>query len=225
MSLPALYYTFLLDINFFSIHIDQAIELSRFINQYSICFSIILFYSIPFLLTNINNNLKLSIFRIENIVLSIIFTYLLLFHFNYNVPYGGGIFYKFSLLIFNNNYLFYFISLIAFNVLLAVLFFDNGIKDRISNLTLLLVLIFLEPDRFIYHETFDPLLYFVFFLLIKSKIYLNFTQKLTNKKFILLILFSISFLVLSIINTILNQSEVQKQINTIFQTGIQLQSD
>jgi len=97
LSLPALYYVFILDINFFSIHIDQAIELSRFVNQYSICFSIILFYSIPFLLTNINNNLKLSIFRIENIVLSIIFTYLLLFHFNYNAPYGGGIFYKISL--------------------------------------------------------------------------------------------------------------------------------
>ena len=208
LSLPALYYAFALDINFFSIHINQAIELSRFVNQYSICFSIILFYSIPFLLANINNNLKLSIFRIENIVLSIIFTYLLLFHFDYNVPHGGGIFYKFSLLIFNNNYLFYFFSLIAFNVLLAVLFFDNDIKDRISNLTLLLVLIFLEPDRFIYHETFDPLLYFVFFLLIKSKIYLNFTQKLTNKKFILLILFSISFYVLSIFKMIHNPIEM-----------------
>ncbi len=208
LSLPALYYAFILDINFFLIHIDQTIELSRFVNQYSICFSIILFYSIPFLLANINNDLKLSIFRIENIILSIIFTYLLLFHFNYNAPYGGGIFYKFSSLIFNNNYLFYFFSLIAFNVLLAILFFDNDIKNRISNLTLLLVLVFLEPDRFVYHETFDPLLYFVFFLLIKSKIYLNFTQKLTNKKFILLILFSISFYVLSIFKMIHNPIEM-----------------
>ena len=215
LNLPALYYVFILDINFFSMHIDQAIELSRFVNQYSICFSIILFYSIPFLLTNINNNLKLSILRIENIVLSIIFTYLLLFHFNYNAPYGGGIFYKSSLLIFNNNYLFYFFSLIAFNVLLAVLFLDNDIKDRISNLILLLVLISLESDRVIYHETYDPLLYFIFFLLIKSRIYLNFTWKLTNKKFILLIFFSISFLALSIVNSILNQAEMQKQINSI----------
>ena len=215
LSFPALYYVFILDINFFLIHINHTLELSRFVNQYSICFSIVLFYSIPFLLANINNNLKLSIFRIENIVLSIIFTYLLLFHFDYNVPYGGGIFYKFSLLIFNNNYLFYFFSLIAFNVLLAVLFLDNDIKDRISNLILLLVLISLESDRVIYHETYDPLLYFIFFLLIKSRIYLNFTWKLTNKKFILLILFSISFLALSIVNSILNQAEMQKQINII----------
>ena len=199
LSFPALYYVFVLDINFFSFHINETIGLSRFVNQHSICFSIILFYSIPFLLTNINNNLKLSIFRIENVVLSIIFTYLLLFHFNYNAPYGGGIFYKISLLIFDNNYLFYIFSLLAFNLLLATLFFNKNTKDTISDITLLLTLILLEPDRFLYHETFDPLLYFVFFLLIKNKIYLNFAQKLTNKKFVLLNFFCISFYVLSIL--------------------------
>jgi len=208
LSLPALYYVFIIDINFFLIHINQSIELSRFVNQFSICFSIILFYSIPFLLINRNNNLKLSIFKIENIILSIIFTYLLIFYFNYDAPYGGGIFYKVSLLIFDNNYLFYFFSLIAFNVLLAILFFNKNIKDKIVDLILFLTLIFLEPDRFIYHETFDPLLYFIFFLLIKSRIYLNFTLQLTNKKFILLILFSISFYALSILKTIHNQIEM-----------------
>ena len=104
--------------------------------------------------------------------------------------------------------MFYFFSLIAFNLLFAVLFFNNNIKDKISDLILFLVLIFLEPDRFIYHETFDPLLYFVFFLLIKSRIYLNFTRELTNKKFILLILFSISFYALSILKMIHNQIEM-----------------
>jgi hypothetical protein len=159
-------------------------------------------------LIHANHNLKLPIFRIENIVLSIIFTYLFINYFNYNAPYGGGIFYKISLLIFDNNYLFYFFSLIAFNILLAVLFFNKNTKNTISDITLFLTLILLEPDRFIYHETFDPLLYFVFFLLIKNKIYLNFTQKLTNKKFILLILFSMSFYVLSIIKMIHNPIEM-----------------
>ena len=208
LSFPALYYVFALDINFILIHINQNVELSSFVNNFSICISIILFYSIPFLLANINNGLKLSIFRIENIVLSIIFTYLLLFHFNFNAPHGGGIIYKISLLTFDNNYFFYFFSLISFNILLAVLFFNKNTKDAISDITLFLTLILLEPDRFVYHETFDPLLYFVFFLLIKSKIYLNFTQKLTNKKFILLILFSISFYVLSIFKMIYNPIEM-----------------
>jgi hypothetical protein len=215
LCFPALYYVFVLDVNFFFIHINQNVELSSFVNNFSICISIILFYSIPFLLFHTNYNLKLSIFRIENILLSIIFTYLLIYYFNFHshvetlgAKYGGGIFYKVSLLIFDNNYLFYFFSLMAFNTLLVVLFFNKNIKDKISDLILFLTLILLEPDRFIYHETFDPLLYFVFFLLIKSKIYLNFAQKLTNKKFILLILFSISFYVLSVLKMIHNPIEM-----------------
>lgn len=235
LSFPALYYVFILDINFFSIHIiGQNIELSRFVNQFSLCFSIILFYSIPFLLVNINNNLKLSIFKIENIILSIIFTYLLIFYFNYDAQfekdfvYGGGIFYKFSLLIFGNNYLFYFFSLIAFNVLLAVIFFNKNIIDRISDLILFLTLIFLEPDRFIYHETFDPLLYFIFFLLIKSRIYLNLALKLTNKKFILLILFSISFYALSILkmtNNLIEMPMYQSSNANLFYNSSIIQSN
>ncbi len=224
LSLPALYYVFVLDINFFLIHINQNVELSSFVNNFSICISIILFYSIPFLLANINNNLKLSFFRIKNIILLIIFTYLLIYYFNYNASHGGGIFYKISLLTFNNNYLFYFFSLIAFNILLVVLSFNKNTKDKISDITLFITLILLEPDRFIYHETFDPLLYFVFFLLIKSKIYLNFTQKLTNKKFILLILFSTSFYVLSIFKMIHNPIEMpmyqSSKMNLLYNTNI-----
>ena len=93
------------------------------------------------------------------------------------------------------------LSLLCISCLLAYLFFLFKRRDEID-LILFLTLIFLEPDRFIYHETYDPLLYFIFFLLIKSRIYLNFTWKLTNKKFILLILFSISFYALSILKMI-----------------------
>ena len=208
LSFPALYYVFILNVDFLTMHIGHEMDVPRFVNQFSITISIIFFYSIPFLLLRVRDNLKLSLFKVENIILSIIFIYLLIFHFNYNLTYGGGIFYKISLLIFDNNYLFYFFSLIAFNVLLAILFFNKNIKDKIVDLILFLTLIFLEPDRFIYHETFDPLLYFIFFLLIKSRIYLNFTLQLTNKKFILLILFSISFYALSILKTIHNQIEM-----------------
>ncbi len=82
------------------------------------------------------------------------------------------------------------------------------VRDKISDTVLLLVLIFLEPDRIFYHETYDPLLYFVFFLLLKSRFYLNFAEKLTNRKFILLILFSISFYFLSIVKMFYNPIEM-----------------
>ena len=204
LSFPALYYLFILNVDFITMHIGHEMNVSRFINQFSITISIIFFYSIPFLLTSVGDILKSSLFKVENIILSIIFTYLLIYHFNYDLTYGGGIFYKVSLLIFDNNYLFYFFSLIALNLLFLILSNNLKVKDKISNLVLLLILIFLEPDRIFYHETYDPLLYFVFFLLLKSRFYLNFAEKLTNKKFILLILFSISFYVLSIVKMFYN---------------------
>ena len=202
LSFPAIYYVVILNVNFMVIHIGYAIDLSRFVNQFAITISVIFFYSIPFLLLNIKDNFKLSLVKVENIILSIIFLYLLIFYFNYNSPYGGTIFYKISLLIFDNNYLFYFFSLISLNFLFVILFVNESGKDRIFDLILFLILILLEPDRFIYHETYDPLLYFVFFLLIKNKIYLNFARKFTDKKFILLILFCISFYALLILKMI-----------------------
>ena len=208
LSFPALYYLYILNVDFITIHISQKMNVSRFVNQFSVTISIIFFYSIPFLLTRVGDVLKSSFFKVKNIILSIIFTYLLIYHFNYDLAYGGGIFYKVSLLIFDNNYLFYFFSLIALNLLFLILSNNLKVKDKISNLVLLLILIFLEPDRIFYHETYDPLLYFVFFLLLKSRFYLNFAEKLTNRKFILLILFSISFYFLSIVKMFYNPIEM-----------------
>ena len=208
LSFPALYYLYILNVDFITIHISQKMNVSRFVNQFSVTISIIFFYSIPFLLTRVGDVLKSSLFKVKNIILSIIFTYLLIYHFNYDLAYGGGIFYKVSLLIFDNNYLFYFFSLIALNLLFLILSSNLKVRDKISDTVLLLVLIFLEPDRIFYHETYDPLLYFVLFLLIKSRFYLNFAEKLTNRKFILLILFSISFYFLSIVKMFYNPIEM-----------------
>ena len=208
LSFPALYYLYILNVDFITIHISQKMNVSRFVNQFSVTISIIFFYSIPFLLTRVGDVLKSSLFKVKNIILSIIFMYLLIYHFNYDLAYGGGIFYKVSLLIFDNNYLFYFFSLIALNLLFLILSSNLKVRDKISDTVLLLVLIFLEPDRIFYHETYDPLLYFVFFLLLKSRFYLNFAEKLTNRKFILLILFSISFYFLSIVKMFYNPIEM-----------------
>jgi len=208
LSFPASYYLYILNVDFITIHINQKMNVSRFVNQFSVTISIIFFYSIPFLLTRVGDVLKSSLFKVKNIILSIIFTYLLIYHFNYDLAYGGGIFYKVSLLIFDNNYLFYFFSLIALNLLFLILSSNLKVRDKISDTVLLLVLIFLEPDRIFYHETYDPLLYFVFFLLLKSRFYLNFAEKLTNRKFILLILFSISFYFLSIVKMFYNPIEM-----------------
>ena len=160
------------------------------------------------MLPNIKQNLQMSNFKTKNLILSIIFLFLLIFYFDYDLLYGGGIFYKLSIFIFKNNYLFYFFSLVSFNAL--ILIFSDFIKSKegIFDLILLLILILLEMDGVFYHETYDPLIYFIFFLLVKNKFYINFTKNLTNKKFILLSFFCISFYALSILKMIYNPIEL-----------------
>ena len=199
LSFPAIYYAFVLDINYW---ISYSLFVSGFITSFSIIIVIFFFYSIPFLLPNIKQNFQMSNFKFENLVFSIIFLFLLIFYFDYNIPYGGGIFFKLSILIFGNNYLFYIFSLISLNVFILIFFDSIKDKDTIFDLVLLLTLFLLDIDGVFYHETYDPLLYFIYFLLVKNRIYVNFTKKFTNKKFILLILFSASFYVLSTLKTI-----------------------
>ena len=211
LSFPAIYYVFVLNVNFASQFLfregDNVLldfTLSAFVNQFSIILTILFFYSIPFMLLNIRQNFQMSNFKAENYVFSIIFLFLLIFYFDYNFPYGGGIFFKLSNLIFENNYLFYIFSLISLNAFILIFYSSIKSKDTIFDLVLLLTLFLLDIDGVFYHETYDPLLYFIFFLLIKNKIYLNFTKKLTDKKFILLILFCTSFYALSILKMIYN---------------------
>jgi len=211
LSFPAIYYIFVLDVNFVSQFLFREehnvlldFNLPGFINQFSIILTILFFYSIPFMLLNIRQNFQMSNFKVENYVFSIIFLFLLIFYFDYNFPYGGGIFFKLSNLIFENNYLFYIFSLISLNAFILIFYSSIKNKETIFDLVLLLTLFLLDIDGVFYHETYDPLLYFIFFLLIKNKIYLNFTKKLTDKKFILLILFCTSFYALSILKTIYN---------------------
>ena len=156
------------------------------------------------MLSNIRQNFQISNFKVENYVFSIIFLFLLIFYFDYNLSYGGGIFFKLSNLIFENNYLFYIFSLTSLNAFILIFYSSIKSKDTIFDLVLLLTLFLLDIDGVFYHETYDPLLYLIFFLLIKNKIYLNFTKKLTDKKFILLILFCTSFYALSILKTALS---------------------
>ena len=215
LSFPVIYYIFVLDVDFVSGFLFRSehnvlldFNLPGFVNQFSIILTILFFYSIPFMLLNIRQNFQMSNFKVENYVFSIIFLFLLIFYFDYNLPYGGGIFFKLSNLIFENNYLFYIFSLISLNAFILIFYSSIKSKDTIFDLVLLLTLFLLDIDGVFYHETYDPLLYFIFFLLIKNKIYLNFTKKLTDKKFILLILFCTSFYALSILKMIYNPIKI-----------------
>ena len=81
--------------------------------------------------------------------------------------------------------------IISFNILAISVIKDNKNIDKFLNFILLLVLIFLEPDGFYFHETYDPLLYFVFLLLINSQQFLLFVEKLNFKNLIILFSFEL----------------------------------
>ena len=204
LSLPAFYYIFILKVNFFGGALSNGIGFTNHINQFAITISIIFFYSIPIILNNYKNYLDIKNYKIINLIFSIVFIYLVITYFNYEerfseMVYGGGIFYKFSNLIFKSNYFFYLIVFISFNILAISIFKDNKNIDKFFNFILLLVLIFFEPDGFYFQETYDPLLYFVFLLLINSQQFLLFVEKLNFKNLIILFSFGIIYYCASVI--------------------------
>jgi hypothetical protein len=208
LSLPAFYYIFILEVNFFGAALSNGIGFTNHVNQFAITISIIFFYSIPIILNNYKNYLDIKNYKITNLIFSIVFIYLIITYFNYEerfdgAAYGGGIFYKFSNLIFKSNYFFYLVLILSFNILAISIFKDNKNKDKFLNFILLLVLIFLEPDGFYFHETYDPLLYFVFLLLINSRQFLLFVEKLNFKNLIILFSFVIIYYCISIIKYLL----------------------
>jgi hypothetical protein len=193
-----------LEVNFFGAALKEGIGFTNYINQFAITISIIFFYSIPIILNNYKNYFDIKNYKIINLIFSIVFIYLVITYFNYEerfveIVYGGGIFYKFSNLIFKSNYFFYLIVFISFNILAISVFKDNKNIDKFFNFILLLVLIFFEPDGFYFHETYDPLLYFVFLLLINSQQFLLFVEKLNFKNLIILFSFGIIYYCASVI--------------------------
>ena len=68
------------------------------------------------------------------------------------------------------------------NQLNSEIFFNNDIKDRISDLILFLTLIFLEIDTIIFHESYDILIYLIFYIMFTNKHFFEFTNNLNSKK-------------------------------------------
>ena len=114
---------------------------------------------------------------------------LLSYFFSYDVRYtGGGIFFKLSNILFNNNILFFIISIFCITFIL------ESIKDK-NNLLLVLLIYLNNPQITIYHKYYDPLLFVMFLTIFKLKI----QEKNLFKKnsLIFFYFFSSSFLLLS----------------------------
>lgn len=184
LSLPMIFYLFILDVNFLKItavsdvNIYSRLNLS---NKIFIISTLIFFYLIPFVFNNFFIKNFIKNFRINHFYITSIIFLVSIFYFNYSISYtGGGFFFKLSYFLFNNSTLFFITSFIS------ILFIFNIFKISFNNFLLFLILILSTPQLTIYHKYFDVLLIMLFFLFCEFKFDI---KKIFNNKFILNIYF------------------------------------
>ena len=183
LALPAFYYVFILDVNFFlktaaiGIEDNESIIFNNLFNDILITFSIIFFYLAPFVFLKI---IKLDkILDIQNLTITTLIFLVCFFNFDYNYAFsGGGIFFRLSNFIFNNNYLFYFISFFSILITCTLL------MKNYFNILLLSLIILNNPQYTIYHKYFDPFLLIGFFTIFSLKIDLKRISTMKNYLFI-----------------------------------------
>ena len=187
---------------FFLIYFDPALLQVTFNaklqNTVLISSSILSFYLVPiFLIILFLNKEKLLIEKKRQllfILISMIIVLLLSFFFDYNYKFGGGYFLKLSYLLVDNEILF----LISSAIGLLLLF--NLVQENCDNILLLFLLIFGFSAHMIFQKYFEPMFFFIFFLMIKSNIPKMFLRNIRNIYF-LFIYFGI-YLVTGIINDV-----------------------
>ena len=194
LSFPAFYYIFVLDINFMfsatAVPGGAGDADNNIFNKILIISSIIIFYMIPFLISKSVNIKFKNINTINLIFLSILFC-ISLYFFNYKFEYtGGGVFFKISNFMFDNN-LFFFIFVI-FSLILNYLIFSSSL----NNILIILLLILNNPQLTIYHKYYDPFLLILFLTLFDLD--LNKKKLFSQKSMNVFYSFSLFFLIISI---------------------------
>ena len=184
LAFPAFYYVFILDVNFFASYLEGF----NIVNTFTLFYLTIFFYLTPFILFDFKN--IVFQFNSSNLIFSVISLLLVILFFNYEMSSGGGFYLKVSEVLFKNHILVYLIFPIAF-------YYSNQILEinKIKNLILFLLLIFIEIDGYFFMESYDPLFYVLFLTLFDLDINRNLNVNL-NKRIIFIFIFQI-FLILS----------------------------
>ena len=188
LSLPAIYYVFVLKIFFFLNTVSDAgktiISLNP-ANKIILISSIILFHYIPFFFVT-KNNYKINFKHL--IILAFVFI-VCIHYFNYSLSFtGGGIIYKLSNILFGSNYFLYFFSFIGFLFLFSLCY------KKISNFLLVLLIFLGNPQLEIYHKYYDPMLLIMFFTIFN----INFNKQLLKNNISIFYICSFVFLIANI---------------------------
>ena len=183
LSFPAFYYVFFMKITFFF----DSVGSFNFINSFSLTYTVLLFYLIPFLIF-LEKNLFSYKFNIVFFIISIVLTLIVISMFDYRTSTGGGVFYMVQKLIFSGNIFYGFIFFISFNLVNKFLEIN-----KVDNLILIIILLFFELDNHFYMETFDPLFLICLFLLFNTKLINNYMNSINFKRLASLYIYLLIF--------------------------------
>jgi len=171
---------------------------TKLYNTVLISSSILSFYLIPIFFVvlflnkdkfKFNKNRQLIFILISALVVLLMSVF-----FNYNHKIGGGYFLKLSYLLVNNNILFLITSIVGF-----VLLFNLAQEDS-DNILIIFLLIFGFSAYMIFQKYFEPMFFFILFLMIKTNITKIFLKNINNIYFLFFYL-SI-YLVTAIVNDV-----------------------
>jgi hypothetical protein len=193
LSLPMIFYLFILKVNFFKITAVSNVDIYSSLNPSNKIFiisTLIFFYMIPFISNNFFIKSFVKNFKVNHFYIALIIFLSLIFYFNYSITFtGGGFFFKLSYFLFGNPALFFIITFTS------IFFILNVFKMNFNNFLLFLILILSTPQLTIYHKYFDGLLIMIFFLFCEFKFDI---KKIFNNRFILNIyFFYLFFLIVS----------------------------
>ena len=195
LATPAIYYIFILDVNFLkiaAIPYNYPLQNLNFANKILLISTIFFFYFLPFFLIYEKKLLFVKeIFRIKNIFLSIVLCLICIYFFSYvRNFYGGGIFFHLSNKFFDNNILLYLIFLFSILLIIRISSFSR------YNLLIFILLILSNPQLSIFHKYYDPLIWILIIFFYELK---NDKRNIFKPKIIFLFyFFSLIFLVLSL---------------------------
>ena len=172
----------------YDLNVSDSIILSKFnfSDKVLIISSIILFHLLPiFYLKNIRidffNYIKKNLIKILALLL------LLIIFFNYRLEFtGGGIFFQFSQMLFDNNYLFFFVCFFSISFIMFIS------QVNLSNLFLCILIIASNIQHSIYHKYYEPLILIIFFTLFKGIDVKHFFQNM--KGLVYLYIFSLAYI-------------------------------
>ena len=134
----------------------------NFSDKILIISSIILFHLLPILYLK---NVRIDFFNYikNNLIKILVLLLLLIYFFSYRPEFtGGGIFFQFSQMLFDSNYLFFFICFFSISFIMFIS------QMNISNLFLCTLIIASNIQHSIYHKYYEPMILIIFFTLFKG---------------------------------------------------------